>query len=145
MTPNGVLQILLFFGVVLLLTKPMGAYMARVFEGEKTLLSPVLRPFERLCYKLFGVSEEDDMKWTTYAFAMLMFSVVGILLTYGLLRMQGVFSFMGMNPKGFSGQGHDARPEFQYSELLCHQYQLAVVHAGGHRQLFLEHGLACHS
>ncbi len=77
MTANGVLQLLLFFGLILLLTKPMGAYMARVFQGERTLLTPVLRPVERLFYRLFGVREDEDMKWTTYAFAMLMFSVVG--------------------------------------------------------------------
>ena len=114
-TPNGVIQILLFFAVVLALTKPMGLYMARVFEGERTLLSPVLLPVERLFYKLFGVrdGEESEMKWTTYAFAMLMFSVVGILLTYILLRAQGMFHFMGMNPKGFSGK--DMTPDLSFN------------------------------
>jgi K+-transporting ATPase ATPase A chain len=101
MTAIGILQMLLYFGLVLLLTRPMGAYMARVFEGERTFMSPVLRPIERLFYKLFGVREDEDMSWTTYAFAMLMFSVVGGLLTYALLRLQGHLPF---NPKGFSGK-----------------------------------------
>ncbi len=101
MTSNGILQLALFFGVILLLTKPLGAYMARVFQGERTLLTPVLRPVERLFYKLFGVNEDEDMKWTTYAFALLMFSLVGALLTYALLRLQGHLPF---NPKGFSGK-----------------------------------------
>ncbi len=101
MTSNGILQMALFFGVLLLLTKPLGAYMARVFQGERTFLTPVLRPIERLFYKLFGVREEEDMKWTTYTLAMLMFSVVGALLTYALLRLQGHLPF---NPKGFTGK-----------------------------------------
>jgi|SRR5579872_2626883 len=96
MTLNGILQIALYFGVILLLTKPLGAYMARVFQGERTLLSPVLQPVERLFYNLFGVREDEDMKWTAYAFAMLMFSVVGIVLTYGLLRLQ---QLLPLNPQ----------------------------------------------
>src|SRR5712691_7921415 len=74
MTPIGIFQMLLFFGLIVLATKPMGAYMARVFNGERTFLQPVLRPIERLFYKLFGVKEDEDMRWTTYSFAMLMFS-----------------------------------------------------------------------
>src|SRR5437879_2595484 len=100
MTANGVFQIVLYFGVILLVTKPLGTYMARVFQGERTFLSPIFRPLERLFYKLFGVNEEHDMKWTTYAYAMLMFSVVGALLTYALLRLQSSLPF---NPKGFGG------------------------------------------
>jgi K+-transporting ATPase ATPase A chain len=101
MTSNGILQMALFFGVILLLTKPLGAYMARVFQGERTFLTPVLRPIERLFYKLFGVKEDEDMKWTTYTFAMLMFSLVGGLLTYALLRLQGYLPF---NPQHFTGK-----------------------------------------
>src|SRR5579871_4312297 len=98
MTPNGILQMALFFGLVLLMTKPLGTYMARVFEGERNFLSPVLLTIERLFYKLFGVKEDEDMKWTTYAFAMLMFSIVGIVLTYILLRLQGHLPF---NPQHY--------------------------------------------
>jgi K+-transporting ATPase ATPase A chain len=101
MTANGVLQLLLFFGLVLLLTKPMGAHMARVFQGERNLLSPVLRPVERFFYRLLGVKEDEEMKWTTYASALLMFSVVGGVLSYALLRLQGRLPF---NPQHFSGK-----------------------------------------
>jgi K+-transporting ATPase ATPase A chain len=101
MTANGILQMLLFFGLIALLTKPIGSYMAHVFAGERTFLSPVLGPLERLLYRLFGVRESEDMPWTTYAFALLMFSVVGGLLTYGLLRLQG---FLPLNPRHFDGR-----------------------------------------
>ncbi|MCW3099238.1 MAG: K+-transporting ATPase, KdpA, partial [Chthonomonadaceae bacterium] len=101
MTTNGIVQILIYIVALLLVTKPMGAYMARVFEGERTLLTPVVGPIERLFYKLFGVDEKQDMKWTTYTLAMLMFSVVGMLFTYALLRLQG---FLPFNPQHFSGK-----------------------------------------
>lgn len=101
MTTNGWLQIALFFGLLLLTTKPLGIYMARVYAGERTLLSPVLQPVENLFYKLFGVDKNDDMKWTTYSFAMLAFSIVGLLLTYILLRLQGS---LPLNPQGFGAK-----------------------------------------
>ena len=110
MTPNGVIQILLFFTLILLVTKPLGAYMARVFDGERTLLSPLFGRFEKLLYGMFGVREDEDMKWTTYAFAMLMFSVVGLLFTYVLLRFQG---HLPLNPKGFSGK--DMTPDLAFN------------------------------
>lgn len=101
MTLNGTLQILVFFGLIILLTKPLGAYMARVFEGERTFLSPVFGWLERLIYRITGVSPDEDMKWTKYALSMLAFSAVGMLLTYALLRLQGVLPF---NPQGFDGK-----------------------------------------
>ncbi|HET6384391.1 MAG TPA: potassium-transporting ATPase subunit KdpA [Armatimonadota bacterium] len=101
MTLDGLAQILLFFLLILIAAKPMGLYMARVFEGQRTLLSPALRPVERLIYRICGVDKEDDMKWTTYALAMLLFSIFGLLLTYALLRLQG---FLPLNPQHFSGK-----------------------------------------
>lgn len=101
MTPTGILQIAILCGILLLTTKPLGTYMARVFAGERTFLSPILVPVERALYKLFGVREDEDMKWTTYTFGMLLFSIVGLLLTYVLLRVQGMLPF---NPQGFSGK-----------------------------------------
>jgi K+-transporting ATPase ATPase A chain len=99
MTSNGIIQILLFCGVLLLTVKPLGAYMAQVYSGEKTFLSPLLRPIERLLYKFFGVdAEKDDQPWTQYAASLLAFSIVGLVLTYGLLRLQGVLPF---NPQGY--------------------------------------------
>ena len=98
MTANGILQIALFFGLLMLCVKPLGAYMARVFEGERTLLSPLMRPVERGFYRLMGVDERASMKWTVYAVALLLFSLVGLLLSYALLRLQGV---LPLNPQGF--------------------------------------------
>jgi len=102
MTSNGILQILLFCGVLLLTVKPLGAYMANVYTGEKTFLSPVLRPVERLLYKLFGVDEtNDDQPWTQYALSLITFSLIGFALSYTLLRLQGV---LPLNPQGFGAK-----------------------------------------
>ncbi|HLK60266.1 MAG TPA: potassium-transporting ATPase subunit KdpA, partial [Chthonomonadaceae bacterium] len=113
MTPIGILQIVVFFGLIVLVAKPFGAYMARVFEGERTWLDPVLKPIERLLYKLFGVKEDEDMKWTTYGFAMLMFSVVGGLLTFALLRLQGRLPF---NPQHFTGD--NMTPDLSFNTAM---------------------------
>lgn len=100
MTSIGVFQMVLFFVIILLVTKPMGLYMARVFSGERTVFQPVLQPLERLLYRIFGVNEQEDMRWTTYSFALLMFGLVGGLFTYALLRLQG---FLPFNPQHFAG------------------------------------------
>jgi K+-transporting ATPase ATPase A chain len=100
MTAIGISQIVIFFVLLLLVTKPLGAYMARVFSGERTPLSPILRPVERLLYRLFRVNDQEDMRWTTYSFAMLIFSLVGGLFTYALLRLQG---YLPLNPQHFTG------------------------------------------
>ncbi len=101
MTSNGVLQILLYCAVLLALTKPMGAFMARLFQGERTFLHPVIRPLERLVYKLAGVEETREQPWTYYAGSLLAFSLAGILLTYLIQRVQGLLPF---NPQGFGGK-----------------------------------------
>jgi K+-transporting ATPase ATPase A chain len=101
MTSIGLLQILLFFLVLLALTKPIGAFMAHLFEGERTFLHPVVRPLERLVYRLSGVDETAEQGWTYYAGSLLAFSLVGILLTYLIQRIQGVLPF---NPQGFLGK-----------------------------------------
>jgi len=101
MTSMGLLQIFLFFLIILALTKPVGAFMARLFEGERTFLHPVVRPLERLVYKLSGVDESDEQHWTHYAGSLLAFSLAGILLTYLILRIQGMLPF---NPQGFLGK-----------------------------------------
>jgi K+-transporting ATPase ATPase A chain len=97
-TPNGLLQIGVFFLAVLALTKPVGAFMARVFEGERTWLHVVLRPLERIIYRLCGIQEHQEQRWTGYAASLLMFSVAGLLLTYLIQRIQGLLPF---NPQGF--------------------------------------------
>jgi K+-transporting ATPase ATPase A chain len=88
MTPNGWLQIAVFFALVLALAKPVGLYMARVYEHKKTWLDPVLVPVERLLYKLTGVDAKAEMRWTEYGAAMLMFSLATLLLTYAVERLQ---------------------------------------------------------
>ncbi len=105
MTPNGLLQIGVFFLAVLALTKPLGGFMARVFEGERTWLHAVLRPLERLIYRLCGIQEDQEQRWTGYAASLLMFSVVSLLLTYLIQRIQGLLPF---NPQGF-GTAHAAQ------------------------------------
>ncbi|MGC4046836.1 MAG: potassium-transporting ATPase subunit KdpA [Armatimonas sp.] len=104
MSVSGFLQLALFCALLLVLTKPAGAYMARVFGGEKTLLSPIFGPIERFFYRLMGVREGDEQPWTAYALALLLFSGVGMLLTYGLLRLQGVLPY---NPQGLPGTTPD--------------------------------------
>jgi K+-transporting ATPase ATPase A chain len=96
MTANGWFQILLFFALVLLVTKPLGIFMTRVFNRERTFLDPVLRPLERSLYRITGVDEKHEMRWTEYAICMLLFSLVSMLVLYGLERLQGYFP---LNPQ----------------------------------------------
>src|SRR6202167_3967932 len=101
MTSTGLLQIFLFFLIILALTKPIGAFMARLFEGERTFLHPVVRPLERLVYKMSCVDESAEQHWTHYAGSLLAFSLSGILLTYLIQRIQGILPF---NPQSFGGR-----------------------------------------
>ena len=98
MTLNGWLQILFFLLAIFLVTPVIGAYMARVFTGQRTWLDPVLRPVERLIYRLTGVDEARGMRWTEYAVAVLLFGVVSMLVLYAMQRLQQVLPF---NPQGF--------------------------------------------
>lgn len=98
MTINGWLQILFFLVLVFLVTKPMGVFMARVFNREKTFMDPALRPIERLLYRVTGVDENHEMRWTEYAVAMLLFSVVSMIVLYLMQRLQGYLPF---NPQKF--------------------------------------------
>jgi K+-transporting ATPase A subunit len=82
MSTHGWLQFLLFSIVLLASVRPVGIYMARVFEGERTWLDPVLRPIEKLLYKLSGVNAEREMNWRQYAFAMLGFAAVSLVITF---------------------------------------------------------------
>jgi K+-transporting ATPase ATPase A chain len=104
MTGNGVLQIALYFLVLLALTKPLGAFMAKVFAGERTFLHPVLRPLEVGLYKVCGIDENGEQHWTVYAGAMLAFSLAGILFSYVLLRVQ---QWLPLNPQGLPNVGPD--------------------------------------
>ena len=98
MTANGWLQILFFLALILAITKPMGVFMARVFNRERTFMDPVLRPIERALYRLTGVDEDHEMRWTEYAISMLLFSLVSMLVLYLIERVQG---FLPFNPQKF--------------------------------------------
>jgi potassium-transporting ATPase potassium-binding subunit len=98
MTSAGVLQIVVFFALILVCVKPLGAYMANVFEGRRTFLHPVLRWLEQLTYKVAGVREDVEQRWTQYTASLLAFSVFGFLLVYLLQRIQAYLPF---NPQNF--------------------------------------------
>jgi len=100
MTVNGWLQIIIFLAAVFLVTKPLGIFMTRVFNREKTFMDPVLRPVERLLYRVTGVDEKHEMRWTEYAIAMLLFSAVSMLVLYGMQRLQ---AFLPFNPQKLGG------------------------------------------
>jgi K+-transporting ATPase ATPase A chain len=100
MTTNGWIQIFVFLAVILALTKPLGVFMARVFSRERTFLDPVVRPVERLLYRVTGVDEEHEMRWTEYAFAMLLFSGASMLLLYLIQRAQQLLPWW--NPQKFA-------------------------------------------
>jgi K+-transporting ATPase ATPase A chain len=100
MTIEGWVQIALFSVIIILITRPLGGYMTRVFAGEPTFLSPVLRPVERAVYWCCGVDEKEEQHWLTYAVAVLLFSTVGFLSLYALQRLQWYLPF---NPQGQSG------------------------------------------
>ena len=97
MTTNAVLQVLVFFGVLLALVKPLGWYMARVYEGKPCGLDPLLGPAERAMYRLSGVRPADEMDWKSYAVAMLLFNAAGFLFLYGLQRLQGLLPLNPVN------------------------------------------------
>jgi len=100
MTFNGWFQILLFLAIIIAIAKPLGVFMTRVFNGERTILHPVLGPIERAIYRLTGVDDKREMRWTEYAASMLLFSVVSLLLLYLIQRLQGYLPF---NPQKLPG------------------------------------------
>jgi K+-transporting ATPase ATPase A chain len=105
MTANGYLQLGFYFVVLLGLAKPLGAYMARVFDGPPLLLDRVCAPVERCIYRLAGVTPDEGMTWRTYAVAMMLFNLGGLLVVYALQRLQGV---LPLNPQGFGAVTADS-------------------------------------
>jgi K+-transporting ATPase ATPase A chain len=95
-----ILELVLIFTVLTLLIKPLGAYMANVHQGERTLLSPLLLPLENLIYKVVGIKHDEEMNWKEYATALLVFNGLGIIVLFSILLLQGSFP---LNPQGFSG------------------------------------------
>ena len=105
MSANGWLQFLFYSVVLALLTRPVGLYLAQVLERKRTWLDPVLHPIERLIYKTCGVHADHEMNWREYAFGVLGFSAVSLLLTYGIERLQAVIKLW--NPQGLAAVGPD--------------------------------------
>jgi K+-transporting ATPase ATPase A chain len=105
MSVNGILQIAFYLVVLILLVKPMGGFMARVYEGERTILDRILGPAERLMYRLAGVDPNQEMNWKTYAIAMLLFNLLGFLVVYALQRFQ---QFLPLNPQGMAAVSPDS-------------------------------------
>jgi K+-transporting ATPase ATPase A chain len=104
MSANGWLQFAIFSAILLASVRPVGIYLARVMEGERTWLDPVLRPIERLIYKLCGVNADKEMNWREYAYAVLGISAVSLVVTYGFERLQ---HWLPWNPQGLANVGPD--------------------------------------
>ncbi len=98
-------QIIFYLVVLLALAKPLGSFMARVYQGERTFVDPLLRPVERLIYRLAGVNPAEDKNWKVYAIAVMLFNVLGLLVVYALQRLQG---FLPLNPSGFGAVSPDS-------------------------------------
>ncbi len=105
MTANGLAQLVVYLVILLALVKPLGAYMARVYEGRPVLLARILGPIERLIYRLSGVRPGEEMGWKTYAGTMLLFNLVGLLVVYALQRLQGL---LPLNPQGLGAVSPDS-------------------------------------
>ena len=111
MTANAWVQVLVYMGVLVALAKPLGWYMARVYQGQPCGLDRVLGPIERWLYRLAGVDPQSEMSWKTYAVAMLLFNLVGLIAVYLLLRLQGV---LPLNPQGFGA----ATPDLSFNTAV---------------------------
>ncbi len=98
MTSAGIVQLLVFFGLILLVTRPIGLFMSRLFQGERTFLHPIFRPLERLVYRACGIREDQEQRWTQYALSLLAFSLFAFVFPYALMRLQG---WLPLNPQKF--------------------------------------------
>jgi len=105
MSANGYLQLVFYVAVLLALAKPLGTYMARIYEGEPALLNRIGAPFERLIYRLCGIDPAEEMRWTQYAMAALWFSLLGTLAVYALQRLQ---LFLPLNPQALAAVTPDS-------------------------------------
>ncbi|MGZ9166736.1 MAG: potassium-transporting ATPase subunit KdpA, partial [Anaerolineales bacterium] len=99
------LQLIFYIVVLLLLAKPLGSFMAKVYQGQRTFLDRVLGPVERFIYRVSGVKPEEDMNWKTYAIAVMLFNVLGLIVVYALQRLQGV---LPLNPQALGAVTPDS-------------------------------------
>ena len=120
MSTWGWLQIGLYIVILLLLVKPLGSYMARVYAGGRRMWDPLLGPVERLTYRWFGIRPDDEMTWTRYAIAFMMLSVVGLIATYGFERLQQLLAW---NPEHLGAVPPDlafsTASSFATGDLFC--------------------------
>jgi len=112
-TAAGILQIAVFFGIVLLLTKPLGVFMSRLFQGERTILHPIVRPLERLVYRVCGIAEDREQRWTEYTASLLAFSFLAFLFPFALMRLQGL---LPLNPQKFGAS--QVRPDQAFNTAI---------------------------
>jgi potassium-transporting ATPase potassium-binding subunit len=105
MTAQAMLQVALYIAVLVALAKPLGIFMADVYEGRRTFVSPILRPVERLIYRVAGIDEQSEVDWKRYAVGVLLFNLVGVVVVYLLQRLQGV---LPLNPAGMSAVSPDS-------------------------------------
>jgi K+-transporting ATPase ATPase A chain len=105
MNTHDWLQLIVYVTVLLALAKPLGAFMARVYQGERTFLDPLLRPIERLLYRAVGIRADEEMTWKVYAVAIMLFNGLGILAVYALQRLQGI---LPLNPQGLGAVTPDS-------------------------------------
>lgn len=105
MTTNGILQLLVFLAALVLLAKPLGVFMARVFQRERTFLDPLFGPVERLIYRLAKINPDEEMDWKQNAIAFLLFNFVGLIIVYGLQRLQ---QLLPLNPQAFGAVSPDS-------------------------------------
>ncbi|HUL43606.1 MAG TPA: potassium-transporting ATPase subunit KdpA [Bacteroidota bacterium] len=105
MTLNGLFQIVVYLGALVLLAKPLGSYMASVYQREKTFLDPILNPVEKFIYRVTGINADEEMDWKDNVVAMLLFNLVGLLFVYLLQRVQ---QFLPLNPQGFGAVSPDS-------------------------------------
>ena len=136
MHSSGWLQLALYVVALAAITKPMGLYLMQVLDANgRTWLDPVLRPLERLTYRLMGVKPDKEHDWKQYTLAMLLFSLVGCLFTYAILRLQHL---LPLNPQGLAAL--ERAPRVQHRGQLHHQHQLAELRRRGHHVLSLADG-----
>ena len=100
MTSIGVLNVVIYFLLILAVAKPLGLFMTKLFDGGRTFLHPLIRPLEKLTYRLCGIHEEAEQRWTQYAGALIAFSLASFILAYLIQRLQG---FLPLNPMHFDG------------------------------------------
>ncbi|MFI5201166.1 MAG: potassium-transporting ATPase subunit KdpA, partial [Candidatus Kapaibacterium sp.] len=104
MTTSAIIQFAAYLIVLVLITKPMGIFLTKIFNNERTFLTPIFRPIERLIYRICGIDPTREMKWTGYSAALLIFSAVSGLVLYGILRLQ---QFLPWNPQHFGAVAPD--------------------------------------